>query len=217
MSYCHLASRGIDLANGFGPLPGNLIRNNVSTSTCLKSIVSATLVTTPICRDTGTITVLYDTSVVPGNSHFGTDPHKYVWSTGGTTQNITVGNAGAYSVTITDSNGCPLVLTAGVTQSNEDSCKSLKLSVPGIERQYISLYPNPAHSTVAIKFFSNIAEDILVRVTDITGKVVLVEKTTTTAGENNRVLSLSGITAGMYFVTISSADTQYKGQKLVIQ
>lgn len=217
MSYCHLASRGIDLANGFGPLPGDLIRSNVSSGTCLKSIISATLVTKPVCRDTGFVEVIFDTSVVPGNSHFGVNPHSYTWSAGGNTQSILVSNAGNYSVTITDSNGCTLNLAATVAQNNDDSCKSLKVSVPDIERQYISLYPNPAHDAVILKFFSNSTENVQIKITDITGKVVLAENTSVTSGENNKVLSLSGITLGMYFVNISSADTQYKGQKLVIQ
>lgn len=217
MSYCHLSSRGISLANGFGPMPGGLVRDNVSSSACLQSIISATLVTTPICRDTGTIAVLYDTSVVPGNSHFGTSPYQYAWSNGGNTQNIMVGAAGAYSVTITDSNGCPLILTIGITKNNDDSCKSINLSVPAVERQYISIYPNPAHNHVMVKFFSNAAEAVQVKLTDITGKTVLVENISAVAGENNKSLPLSGISAGMYFISISSADTQYKGQKLVVQ
>ncbi len=217
MSYCHLASRGIDLTNGFGPLPGDLIRDNVSTGTCLKSIISAKLVTTPVCRDTGAVAVTFDTSVVPGNTHFGVNPHTYTWSVGGNTQGISVSTAGNYSVTITDSNGCTLQLSATVAQNNDDSCKSLKVSVSEIERQYISLYPNPAGNAVALKFFSNAAEALQFRITDITGKVVLVENMAAKAGENNISLSLSGITPGMYFVNISSAGTLYKGQKLVIQ
>ena len=37
MSYCHLASYGINFNNGFGPLPGNLIRDRVLNSSCLVS------------------------------------------------------------------------------------------------------------------------------------------------------------------------------------
>lgn len=217
MSYCHLASRGIDLANGFGPLPGDLIRDNVSASTCLKSIISATLVTTPVCRDTGSVAVMFDTSVVPGNSHFGVNPHQYTWSVGGNTPAITVSTAGNYSVVITDSNGCTLNLSATVAQNNSDSCKSAKASIAEVERQYVSLYPNPAHDAVTMKFFSTSTEAVQIKITDITGKVVLAENTHVTTGENNKILSLSGITPGMYFVNISSADTQYRGQKLVIQ
>jgi len=35
MSYCHLTSAGINLNNGFGPQPGNLIRNTVYNADCL--------------------------------------------------------------------------------------------------------------------------------------------------------------------------------------
>jgi hypothetical protein len=35
MSYCHLTSYGINLANGFGPLPGDKIRQEVSNAACL--------------------------------------------------------------------------------------------------------------------------------------------------------------------------------------
>lgn len=37
MSYCHLTSYGINLANGFGTQPGNLIRSRVSAVTCLSA------------------------------------------------------------------------------------------------------------------------------------------------------------------------------------
>jgi hypothetical protein len=35
MSYCHLASYGINFSNGFGPLPGERIRSRVRNSTCI--------------------------------------------------------------------------------------------------------------------------------------------------------------------------------------
>ena len=35
MSYCHLTGVGVNLASGFGLLPGNLIRNKVGAATCL--------------------------------------------------------------------------------------------------------------------------------------------------------------------------------------
>ncbi|MCG8458857.1 MAG: M12 family metallo-peptidase [Holophagales bacterium] len=37
MSYCHLASVGINFNKGFGPQPGNLIRNRVSNASCLSA------------------------------------------------------------------------------------------------------------------------------------------------------------------------------------
>lgn len=37
MSYCHLTSIGINLSNGFGPIPGDRIRSRVAAGTCLTS------------------------------------------------------------------------------------------------------------------------------------------------------------------------------------
>jgi hypothetical protein len=35
MSYCHATSAGINFNNGFGPLPGNLIRSRVLNASCI--------------------------------------------------------------------------------------------------------------------------------------------------------------------------------------
>lgn len=40
MSYCHLTGYGINLANGFGPLPGTLIRNTVRNNNCIYPRIS---------------------------------------------------------------------------------------------------------------------------------------------------------------------------------
>lgn len=37
MSYCHLTSTGINFNNGFGPLPGDLIRSKVAGASCLET------------------------------------------------------------------------------------------------------------------------------------------------------------------------------------
>lgn len=51
MSYCHLTSNGINFANGFGPLPGNLIRTRINTQSCLtKGIPSNTVTTASVTR-----------------------------------------------------------------------------------------------------------------------------------------------------------------------
>ncbi|WP_118976672.1 M12 family metallo-peptidase [Taibaiella koreensis] len=59
MSYCHLTSTGIKFSNGFGPQPGNLIRNRVAAASCLGSNCS----TTPPagCTDNAaTLTIVLD-------------------------------------------------------------------------------------------------------------------------------------------------------------
>ena len=47
----------------------------------------------------------------------GTAPYTYLWSTGETTSNITVTTDGIYTVTVTDGQGCVIVLTINVSLS----------------------------------------------------------------------------------------------------
>lgn len=102
MSYCHLVSGvGINLALGFGPLPGNKIRTEVSGASCLNNLISAGLKDTAICNGAGSITLAFN------SDNFGTAPYKYKWSNNAITQNLkNLTNPGNYSVQITDSNGC---------------------------------------------------------------------------------------------------------------
>jgi hypothetical protein len=116
MSYCHLVSRGINLANGFGPLPGNTIRTQVSNASCLSSIVSAKLTPTTICTNDGAVSLSYNTN------NFGAAPYTYLWTGGATTQNLSsISSPSTYTVTVTDSNGC----------SNQFSTDVKKYANPG--------------------------------------------------------------------------------------
>lgn len=215
MSYCHLKSRGINLANGFGPLPGDMIRNAVSTLPCLKSIISATLTPTTLCKDYATITLTYDKSSAIGNQNFGTPNYTYKWSAGNvTTKDIVVVKTGNYSVIVTDSNNCKETFNISVLQDGAPECKST--SVNDIEKQYISLHPNPASNEAVLKFFSNKAEQTIIKLTDITGKTILVKNISVNSGENNYHLNLDGVNNGMYYISLISNATEYINLKLVV-
>jgi hypothetical protein len=109
MSYCHLTPIGVNLANGFGPLPGNAVRNNISTCGNLSSFISVTLTPTSICNNDGAVNLTFNTD------NFGTAPYAYYWSGGKTSQNISgLSLPGSYIVTITDSNKCVASLTVNV-------------------------------------------------------------------------------------------------------
>lgn len=101
MSYCHLVSRGISLANGFGTIPGNHIRSRIAAATCLKSIINTSLTTTPICDTNGAVRIAF------AANDFSTPPYTYSWSNGGRAASIGhLSTAGIYSLRLTDSNGC---------------------------------------------------------------------------------------------------------------
>ncbi|GAA4460066.1 hypothetical protein GCM10023189_34640 [Nibrella saemangeumensis] len=59
MSYCHLTSTGINFQNGFGPVPGNLIRSRVQNASCIVSggntAAPTGLVTADITQNSATL------------------------------------------------------------------------------------------------------------------------------------------------------------------
>ena len=215
MSYCHLSSRGIDLANGFGPLPGDAMRNVVTSRSCLSSIISATLTPIDICKGQGAINLDFDAAVI-GTSHFGANPHTFTWSNGANTQNVSVTSPGMYTVSITDSNGCSNTFSTTVGTNNSDSCASAT-SVSEINKEYVSLYPNPAQDNVSLKFFSNTSEHTAIKLTDVTGRVIMQKGVVASAGENNVTLDVFTVPAGMYYILLSAPGTQYISLKLMVE
>jgi len=112
MSYCHLVNGvGINLANGFGPLPQAVIRNTVNNTTCLSPVIAATLTALPICgTGSGSVTLSYDAD------NFGKSPYSYSWAPGGAiSKDVTnITSPATYKVTITDANNCQSTLSAQV-------------------------------------------------------------------------------------------------------
>jgi hypothetical protein len=110
MSYCHLTSRGINLANGFGPMPTAAMKYNITHSSCLGSPISATLRPASICTTPGGIILSY------AANNAGTSPYSYRWTNNATTQNLSnLTSPGSYGVQITDAGGCTLSLNTAVT------------------------------------------------------------------------------------------------------
>ena len=118
MSYCHLTSAGVNLNNGFGPQPGNLIRNRVYNNACL----SACSTTGggggggggggTQCTDTqGSITIVTDNYPAETNWTITADNGGVIASGGGYTQRNTSYTEdlclpdGCYTFSITDSYG----------------------------------------------------------------------------------------------------------------
>lgn len=114
MSYCHLKSYGVNFKNGFGPLPGNLIRQKVNQADCLS----------PCCVITDITGVKTDVkcfgeksgSISLNDPPSGTPPFKYNWSNGATTKIINGLAEGKYTVTITDAKNCVGTYTFNINQ-----------------------------------------------------------------------------------------------------
>jgi len=79
-----------------------------------EALMTSTSITNIDCNQDGNITL-----TVSG----GTAPYVYNWSNGNNTNNsISVNNSGSYSVTITDNNGCNMVVTDMIVENDCTPC-----------------------------------------------------------------------------------------------
>jgi hypothetical protein len=217
MSYCHLVTRGKNLANGFGPLPSDKIRTNTAAASCLSSIISVTLTPKAACTIDGSVTLTFNADTI-GSSNFSSAPYRFTWSNGPTTQNNpNLKNPGVYSVAIEDSNGCKATFSATVTKDTGPDCWKTGINGTHIQPEYISVYPNPAHSSTSVKYFAPVSTNSELKITDVLGRVVYTQNIATVFGENNVTVSTEGWAKGVYQLQLHTQDTRYSTVKLVVE
>lgn len=130
----------------------------------------------------------------------------------------------AYFVERADSSVWKIVFTgfSGSTSGNYVFSKQqLNTVIPtGIEQatavSTLALYPNPAHNnlTVVYDYNSNNAQNTVVNIYDLSGKLVLSNNFNLTTGFNQHTINVSTLQQGMYIVAIPSLNVN---QKLVIE
>lgn len=118
MSYCHLTGWGINFLNGFGPLPGNRIRERVGavgcleigcSSNCLDFDASVTVTNTTCGENNGGLEI-----AVEG----GSDPYQVNIGNGFTSDFIfTDLAAGNYNITVVDNGNCEIIIEAFIEGS----------------------------------------------------------------------------------------------------
>lgn len=115
MSYCW-NSVGVDFTQGFGPQPGNVIRNKVANGACLVACCNPAYVPTisannPVCIG-GTLNL----SSSGGNLYSWTGPSGFKSTASNPSiTNITAANAGIYYLTVTNSQGCIATTSINIT------------------------------------------------------------------------------------------------------
>ncbi len=132
----------------------------------------------------------------------GTGNLSYSWNTGATTPALTNLPIGTYTVTILDENNCTEVISYNLSPAGMDDVMEIPMA----------LYPNPALDYAWIEFGENPGEKLVIRLHDLSGKVVReVASRQFLAGERLRI-DLSGISQGFYFFTIkgSNVNSQLK-------
>lgn len=76
-----------------------------------------------------------------------------------------------------------------------------------------SIYPNPAHENVTIRWDATSQDNATVTITDISGKIVAQKEVTM---NNNITVNTTNIQAGLYFLTVSTEGYETV-QKLIIE
>jgi hypothetical protein len=123
MSYCHLVAAGINFTKGFGPFPGQAVRDVVTAAACFGT-----------CRMTIDI-VKQDASCGQNNGSAtvtaanGTGALTYTWSNGQTGATLSNVGPGTYHVKVMDAAGCQVMQV--VTIVNSGSGLTLTLTPNG--------------------------------------------------------------------------------------
>lgn len=142
-----------------------------------------------------------DTSITSGANlvlDAGTGYDSYNWSTGDTTQTITVNSTDTFSVYVT-LNNCTGYDEISVTITN------------GIQENHswggkVNVFPNPTSGKLNIQTESNKNTSAVLLLTDVPGRVLLREEIRLTSGLNTREIDLTGYAKGVYFLTLRSND-----------
>ncbi len=148
MSYCHLTASRINFANGFGPLPGNLIRSKVSDASlfgCICDCASIEMDVTKQDIGCGNPTGSASVTVTAG-----TGPFTYQWSNGATGSSVSSLAPGTYYVTVTGSTpNCKVIKGFKILSSGDATVVSLSPSPASVTRCLNDSYTLTASVTPA--------------------------------------------------------------------
>jgi hypothetical protein len=143
-----------------------------------------------------------DTLLQTGQSiilNAGTGMSSYLWSTGETTQVITVNSTSNIWVNVTDANGCIDSDTILVDFNIGFNANEFMTS-PFV------LFPNPTKGAVLLSADFIKSSNIQLSLVDVTGQLLYDAELKFVAGKNNHEMDLSGFAKGMYFIRLDAPD-----------
>lgn len=129
----------------------------------------------------------------------GTSPYIFSWDNGGDTQTITGLASGTYYVTVTDANGCSETSSIFV-----DFFVSIsEMDITGFS---YSIFPNPTDRYINLEIVSDIEKDMIVRVLNNTGQLIIEQKFSNIIGEYRHSIDVSKLASGIYEIVIITDD-----------
>ena len=73
-------------------------------------------------------------------------------------------------------------------------------------RHGFAIFPNPASNKATVEFYSENSGKFNLRLTDVTGRIIMNIDNNSVAGNNQFELDLSSISSGIYLVTLNEGD-----------
>jgi hypothetical protein len=131
----------------------------------------------------------------------GYPPYTYLWSNGGTDSTITNVGFGNYTVTVTDSTGCPASLTVYLP---------VQVGIEEAFSQAIKIYPNPFSKYVKIELPGT--GEYLLKITDVSSQLI---QSKIVFG-NEAILDRGNLLPGLYFLTVMRKDGSIAMKKLLV-
>ncbi len=119
----------------------------------------------------------------------------YLWSTGETTQSISIDTIGSYSVTITNAAGCSAVNTMTVVNTT---------STNGLKYETVKVFPNPTNDFLVITATeSKFATAIIINsVGQIMGQISI---------SNTQQIDVQDLSSGLYFLQFQNQNSEIVG------
>lgn len=208
MSYCHLEAVGINLALGFGPQPGDLIRSRVAGAGCLSAecsceefvnrIVNGSPIPSAIYRASNTITSIGDADA-PAN-------HIVVFRAGNLIELLPGFEATELFVAQVIANLCDIP-GALVGWEGAEALFPEPVLEPSLVLS-VALFPNPASEQMFVEYWLPAESAVTIQVYTPYGQLLktLEDHTLQPAGIHRLPVPLSAWPAGMYYLAVSSGQ-----------
>jgi hypothetical protein len=125
----------------------------------------------------------------------GTPPYTYNWSNSSTTQDVAQLTNGAYSVTITDANGCVKTIPA---------ISIINTSVPDLTADFAKVYPNPFTNTITV----SVTAETELRIYNVEG--MLQKQAVLQPGSNP--VDVSDLATSVYIIHLQQGEKSYRAR-----